>query len=402
MPWKRVLPMEEKTAFIMKVKEGVESFAAVCRLYGVSRRIGYKWWGRYQEGGLEGLGERSHRPHRCPHQSKAVWKDRVVALRLRHPTWGPKKLRNQLVTRYGAEGVPAASTLGAKLKEMGLVKGRRRRVRGIVDRGALTKAEKANAVWGVDFKGWFRTGDGMRCDPLTISDLGTRYLLCCRIVARQSYKEVRPVFEEIFKQYGMPEAIRVDNGSPFGSIGPGGLSRLSVWWISLGIKPEFIEPGHPEQNGVHERMHRTLKAETTKPAAGNARGQQKRFERWRRHFNEERPHESLGQKTPAAFYEPSERRYGRAKIEQEYGPEYIVRRVRSNGEIRWGGMRYLGQALIGQRVGLRKVEAGRVEVWFGNYLMGDFKEGEAGGLRPSVSIPQTRKQKTKVLPISPV
>lgn len=402
MPWKEVLPMEEKIAFVMKVKEGLESFAALCRLYGVSRRTGYKWWGRYQAGGLEALANLSHRPHRCPHESDRVWKDRVVALRLRHPTWGPKKLRRQLMQRYGDE-VPAASTLGAKLKAMGLVRARRRRVRGLVERGSLTSAEQANGVWGVDFKGWFRTGDGMRCDPLTMSDLATRYVLCCRIVERQSYAAVRPVFEEIFQQYGLPEVIRVDNGSPFGTVGPGGLSRLSVWWISLGIRPEFIEPGHPEQNGVHERMHRTLKAETTKPAAQNRRAQQKRFERWRRHFNEERPHEALGQRVPASFYQPSNRRYGRTKIEQQYGGEFIVRRVRSNGEIRWrGGLRYMGQALIGQRVGLRKVKDERVEVWFGNRLMGDFQEGESGGLRPSVSVLQTRQQQTKVLPISPV
>jgi putative transposase len=402
MPWKKVLPMEEKMAFIIKVKEGVGSFAAICRQYGVSRRTGYKWWRRYQKGGLAGLEERSHRPHGCPHQSAPKWRDRIVALRLRHPSWGPKKLRIKLVERYGGKGMPVASTLGGMLKAKGLVRPRRRRTRAVVERGILTRPGWANEVWAVDFKGWFRTGDGLRCDPLTMSDLFSRYVLCCQVVARQSYRAVRPVFERMFARYGLPEVIRVDNGSPFASSGPGGLSRLSVWWVSLGIKPEFIEPGHPEQNGVHERMHRTLKAETTRPAAANGRAQQKRMERWRRQFNEKRPHEGIGQRVPADLYQPSERRYGGGKIEQKYSAEYAVRRVRSNGEIRWGGMRYVGQTLIGQRVGLRPIQAGRLGVWFGSRLMGELHEGESGGLRPVASTDPTGSKKAKVLPISTV
>jgi putative transposase len=404
MPWKKVLPMEEKMAFIIKVKERALSFAAVCREFGVSRRIGYKWWGRYQESGLEGLEERSHCPHQCPHRSAAVWTDRVVALRLGHPSWGPKKLRVKLVARYGAEGVPAVSTLGARLKASGLVRsGRvrwRRPERGL---GRLTVAERPNQVWGVDFKGWFRTQDGRRCDPLTVSDLYSRYVVCCQVALDQSYEVARHWFEKVFKQYGLPEVIRVDNGGPFASTGGAGLSRLSVWWIRLGIRPEFIRPGHPEENGVHERMHRTLKAETTQPAAANSRAQQKRFERWRRKFNEERPHEALGQVVPAEYYQLSPRAYGGSRTAFVYPPDDVVRRVRSNGEIRWrAGLRYVGQAVIGQLVGLRKAQAGRREVWFENYLLGDLHENESGGLRPPVSVRQTRQVKQKLLPISPV
>ena len=404
MPWKKVLPMEEKLSFIIRVKAGVLSFAAVCREFGVSRRTGYKWWRRYQDSGLGGLAERSHRPHRCPHRQGAVWTDRVVALRLRHPSWGPKKLRVKLVAQYGSAGVPAVSTLGARLQASGLVRSRRRRRRQ-PDRSpvSLTVAEQPNQVWGVDFKGWFRTGDGRRCDPLTMSDLYSRYVVCCQVAADQSYAVARHWFEKVFKRYGLPEVIRVDNGGPFASTGGAGLSRLSVWWIRLGIRPEFIRPGHPEENGVHERMHRTLKAETTQPAAATGRAQQKRFERWRRKFNEERPHEALGQAVPAVFYQPSPRVYGRGRTSFVYAQDYVVRRVRSNGEIRWqAGLRYVGQAVIGQLVGLREAQAGRMEVWFEDYLLGDLHAGESGGLRPSVSLHQTRQAKQKLLPISPV
>jgi transposase InsO family protein len=402
MPWKKVLPMEQKMAFIIKVKERALSFATICREFEVSRRTGYKWWRRYQESGMDGLRERSHRPHRCPHQSAPVWSDRVVALRLRHPSWGPKKLRVKLVARYGEADVPAVSTLGARLKASGLVRSRwRRRIQPKRQPGRLTLAAYPNQVWGVDFKGWFRTGDGRRCDPLTMSDLFSRYLVCCQVAADQSYAEARHWFEKVFKQYGLPEVIRVDNGGPFASTGAAGLSRLSVWWISLGIRPEFITPGHPEENGVHERMHRTLKAETTKPAAANGRAQQKRFERWRRKFNEERPHEALGQKTPASFYHFSLRGYGGEKARFIYPGDYVVRRVRSNGEIKWrAGLCYVGQAVIGQLVGLRQAEAGRVEVWFENYLLGDLYQNESGGLRPSVSVLQTSQQQQKLLPIN--
>jgi putative transposase len=404
MPWKKVLPMEEKMSFIIKIKERVLSFAAVCREFGVSRRTGYKWWRRYRESGLAGLEDRSHRPHHCPHRSAAVWRDRVVALRLGHPSWGPKKLRIKLMARYGPEGVPAVSTLGGQLKASGLVGSRRMRrpgpERGVV---ALTVAERPNQVWGVDFKGWFRTGDGRRCDPLTVSDLYSRYVVCCQVALDQSYEVARSWFERVFKQYGLPEVIRVDNGGPFASSGGAGLSRLSVWWIRLGIRPEFIRPGHPEDNGVHERMHRTLKAETTQPAAANARAQQKRFERWRRKFNEERPHEALGQAVPAEYYQLSPRGYGGSSRAFVYPDHYGVRRVRSNGEIKWrGGLRYVGLPVIGQLVGLHKAQEGRREVWFENYLLGDLHENESGGLRPSVSVRQTRQVKQKPLPIRPV
>lgn len=396
--------MEEKMSFILAKREGKQSFAALCRLYEISRKTGYKWWARYQDVGLEGLRERTHRPHGCPHASAPVWTERIVAMRLRHPSWGPKKLRIKLLKQHGQEGLPAASTLGQKLKASGLVRARRRRDRRPVrPLGRLTVAESANQVWAVDFKGWFRTGDGQRCDPLTMSDLFSRYVLCCQVAANQGYEAVQPLFDKVFDRYGLPEVIRVDNGCPFASSAIGGLSRLSAWWVRLGIKPEFIAPGHPEQNGAHERMHRTLKAETTQPAAGTAKAQQERFEQWRQQFNEERPHEALGQEVPAARYQLSQRRYARELRPLAYPADYLVRRVRSNGQIRWQGTkRYISEALIDELVGLRSLEVGRLQVWLGNYLIGELHEGESGGLRPSVSVHQTRQHKQKLLPMCPV
>jgi transposase InsO family protein len=404
MPWKKVLPMEEKLSFILEVKAGARDFAAICREFQVSRRTGYRWWQRYQASGLPGLVERSHRPHKCPHQSASIWTRRVVALRLRHPTWGPKKLRVKLIDRYGARRVPAVSTLGAKLKAGGLVRPRRRRwARSLRMGTGLTVPTHPNHVWGVDFKGWFRTGDGVRCEPLTMSDLYSRYVVCCQVVVAETYAQARYWCEKVFKQYGLPEVIRVDNGPPFGSVGVSGLSRLSVWWVELGIRPEFIQPGHPEENGVHERMHRTLKADTTQPAAAHGRAQQRRFAQWQREFNGERPHESLGQKTPASFYQLSPRRYGRGKVRFNYPADYELRRVRRNGEIRWqAGKRFVSEAMVGQLVGLRTVTAVRTEAWFRNYLLGELWAGESGGLRPPVSVLQTRQPETNLLPISPV
>jgi transposase InsO family protein len=324
----------------------------------------------------------------------------VIELRERYPWWGPKKLRAKLIARYGAQGVPAASTLGTILVRAGLVRGRRRRRKSgpPVEHSQLTQAHKSNEVWAVDFKGWFRTGDGKRCDPLTVSDLASRYLLCCRALNAQSFEQARPVFEKLFTRCGLPRIIRVDNGSPFASRGAGGLSRLSVWWMRLGIGVEFIAPAHPEQNGIHERMHRTLKAEATHRASQNLRKQQKRFDQWRRYFNLERPHEALGQEAPSLHYQRSQRLYRGLQIEPSYPRHYERRRVRTNGEIRWRGRkRFLGEALIGQLVGLKQIEINRHEVYFMERLLGVLHAADLGGLRPTAYVrPDQRQEKQKV------
>ena len=387
MPWKAVLPMEQIMSFVLAVKAKEFGFAQLCRRYEISRKTGYKWWARYRADGLDGLYERGCRPRHCPHQSAGHWVKRLVGLRVRRPHWGPKKLRVKLGQSYGWKGLPAASTLGRILLRHGLVRSGRRRRRGGSARPwpGLTQARRANQVWAVDFKGWFRTGNGQRCEPLTVSDLYSRYVLECQAVRSLSYEAVKPVFERLFSRYGLPEKIRVDNGAPFASTGAGGLSRLSVWWLRLGIVPEFSRPGHPQDNGSHERMHRTLKAETTEPAAPTLSQQQARFTQWRRGFNQDRPHEALGQAVPQSRYTRSERKYGRAEPEVIYPEGYELRQVRSNGEIRWRGrLRYVGEALVGQTVGLRPVGAGRQQVCFRDWLLGDLDEDQTGGIRPSV------------------
>src|SRR6267154_433402 len=386
MAWKEVSAMEAIMSFVLSVRSGIFSFASLCRRHEISRQTGYKWWRRFRAEGMAGIYGRSCRAHFCPHQSSEQWVGRVVGLRVRHPHWGPKKLWSKLAARYGVEGLPAASTLGRMLVRKGLVRTRRRRRTGPVQsRSELTMAVQPNHVWAVDFKGWFRTGNGRRCDPLTASDLFSRYILGCQVMARPTHQQVRSQFELWFKQYGRPEIIRVDNGPPFGSTGAGGLSALSVWWLGLGIGVEYLTPGQPQENGQHERMHRTLKAETTKPAAYSATAQQKRFDAWVQEFNRERPHEALGQVVPQSLYRCSKRLYRGAQPAWIYEKHWALRRVRSNGEIRWQGrLRFIGEAFCGQTVGLVEVAKGRHQVYLRDWLLGNLDADQPGGIAPTV------------------
>jgi transposase InsO family protein len=398
MAWKMVLPMVERIKFVLAVDQGDHSIAELCRQYGISRKTGYKWIARYHTDGLQGLRERSRRPLSCPHKTTQQWEERIIQQRLKHPRWGPKKIR-VILQEQGLPGpVPAASTIGGILDRAGLVKPRkssRRRNNSL--RGPLTQAQRPNQVWAVDYKGWFRLGDGQRCDPLTVSDLYSRYVLGITAVPNQGYTAARAVFERLFSHYGLPEIIRSDNGSPFASTGAGGLSRLSVWWILLGIKLELIAPGHPEQNGSHERMHLTLKQEACQPASANNRAQQRRFNKWRKEFNEQRPHEALQMKKPAQMYYRSARTYPKNLNEPSYSPSCQIRRVRSNGEIKWcGRKRFIGEALKGASVGVKRVDNERSQVYFGSILLGDLHDADSGGLRPTVYIPQSYQPGKKV------
>ena len=395
MTWRNVLPMEERTRFVLEAVENEYSISELCRYYEISRRTGYKWLRRFKEEGLEGLKERSRRPKRLAKQTSEAWVGRILEEKSRHPKWGPKKIRRTVKGVDLGESVPAASTIGAILDRYGLVQKRRRRGRaGRTYRGSLTEVQRANQVWAVDFKGWFRTGDGRRCEPLTVSDLYSRYVLCVRVMETQKYWAVRKEFERLFKEYGLPEAIRCDNGVPFATTGVGRLSRLSVWWICLGIRPEFIAPGHPEQNGVHERMHRTLKQEACSPPAGNRSAQQRRFNGWREQFNDHRPHEALDLEVPALQYRLSVRKYTQAREQFDYPPSYAVRRVSRSGEIRWKkDRRFVSEALRWKNVGLKPVAEGRYEVYFGPILVGLMDEKDSGRLRPAASVAQSLSKK---------
>ena len=384
MAWKDVEPMEERVRFVMKATREEMAFTDLCDAFGISRKTGYKWLIRYEEHGLEGLHERSRRPLSSPMRIGDWVEELVVRERRAHQKWGPKKLREKLAEKHDLERVPAVSTIGNIIKRHGLTRKKpRRRPVSQPDRTTRTEPTRANEVWGADFKGWFRTKDGRRCDPLTSSDLCSRFVLICRIVEGQRVDSTKPEFRKAFLRYGLPEAIRVDNGSPFGSRGICGLSKLSAWWVQLGIRVEFIEPGHPEQNGVHERMHRTLKDETARPPAATPQAQQARFDRWRREFNYDRPHEALGMQKPAQRYHRSFRCYTDCPASPDYPLHYEVRMVKRPGVIKWHNhFYYIGESLRGMALGLIDIADDVQAVYFGDLLLGYLEEGAAGGLRP--------------------
>jgi transposase InsO family protein len=372
VPWKETVAVEQRIRFVMQVLEGTESFAQLCRAYGVSRRVGYKWVARYRVAGVAGLGDRSRAPRVHRNEVPAAMRERIVRLRGAHARWGPRKLA-AVLRRDGVAGVPAASTIGAILRRDGLSVPRKRVRRAAPQADALGGCHASNRVWCADFKGWFRTGDGARCDPLTISDGYSRYLLRCQAVAATSGPCVKRVFEATFREYGLPEAIRTDNGPPFASVGVAGLSRLGVWWVRLGIALQRIEPGKPQQNGRHERMHLTLKQETASPPSSGGRRQQARFDAFRREFNEDRPHEALGMNTPASCYAASARQFPERLAELEYPAGHALRRVAERGQFRWKGEKVmLGKALDGEVIGLEGLGDRYWHVWFGPLKLGAF------------------------------
>ena len=367
MPWKETHVEDERQRFVDQWlrREGWWTMSELCVAYGISRKTGYKWLERFKAGGRAALGDQSRARRTQAHATPRDVVRALVRLRRRHASWGPRKLIDLIDVPPHAR--PAPSTVGAILKQHGLIVPRRRRPRATpTERADFLTPQAANDVWGADFKGWFRTRDGQRCDPLTISDLSSRFVLACQRVQPADGPAVRPVFAAVFREYGLPRAMRTDNGAPFASGGLGGLSALSVWWVKLGIRLERIEPGRPEQNGCHERMHRTLKRETACPPAANARAQQRAFNRFRRIFNWERPHEALGNARPAMFYVPSERRYPPREPTMEYAAHVPVRHVRTTGEIKWRGqLLYLSHALVGEPVSLEEIGNGHWLIRFG-------------------------------------
>ena len=387
MTWKRITCVIRRLQFVKLASQAQRSLTQVCRQFGFSRRIGYKWIRRFESEGLPGLRDRARRPHRSPRQISAKWLTRIRQLRRCHRTWGSRKLAVRLHKKYPLEQVPAARTINLWLKRMGLNRAARRRTRlgPRLKRPALRQAQRSNQVWTVDFKGWFRTQDGRRVEPLTVRDLCSRYLLSVRLFRDQRWEPVRREFLRLFGQYGYPEVIRVDNGGPFGSKGPAGLSRLSAWWTALEIRVEFIAPGHPEQNGGHEQMQRVLKRETTRPPSRHLRAQQRRTDRWSKTYNQVRPDEALEQKTPGDIYRPG--RHGRRMPNLRYPAQWTVRRVRSNGQIKWKGQkRFVGEAFVGYPVALSRAKAGKSRVYFARLLIGEIWQSDQGGMRPAYRI----------------
>jgi len=365
MPWKVSGVEEERVSFACKWQQGEWSLATLCREFGVSRKTGYKWLKRRERREPAWFEDRPRTAQVRPHALSEALAQRLLQARRQHPTWGPRKLRDLLERKHPRTRWPTPSTIGALLKREGLTVPQRRRQHTPPCSQPFASCHGPNAVWTADLKGWFCTQDGVRCYPFTLQDAYSRFLLRCQALVRTDAQALQPLFEAAFRQFGLPQAIRTDNGPPFASVGLGGLTPLSIWWVKLGIIPQRIEPGRPEQNGRHERFHRTLSEATRAPQA-NRRQQQRAFDRFTQEYNAERPHEALSGCTPGSVYMPSAGRYPLRLLEITYPPEMVVRRVRHNGEIRWRSRTiYVSQALAGEFVGARAVDDHSWRVYFG-------------------------------------
>ncbi len=370
MPWKETEAMNERMKMVAQYMSEGESISELARWYGVSRKTVYKWIERYERRGPRGLEELSRAPHHCAHALSQQMEQRILKWKADKPLWGAPKIHAKLLELADC---PSESTVSNVLARHGLSHKRPRRKAATASQSPLSQCASPNQVWCADFKGHFRTGDAQRCDPLTITDGHSRYLLCCRALNGQMGSElVKPLFIATFREYGMPEVIRTDNGSPFASVGLGGLSPLSVWWLDLGIRLERISPGKPQQNGRHERMHRTLKEATVQPPCKNLRLQQQAFDAFRQEYNHERPHEALGQKPPASVYMPSVRPYCERKPQSCAYPEHWAKRVvRAGGRIRWQGQEInITRALREREIALEPVGEGRWALHYQSLQLG--------------------------------
>ena len=372
MPWTETCVMEQRVKFVMDVLDGTYSMSELCSYYNVSRKTGYKWLERYQQGGIQTLHNRSRAPHSHPQEISRQVKEAILAVKSRFPKWGAPKIRARLERDHSNWNCyPAISTIGLFLRKQNLTCPRKRRRKATPTEPPLTSGRYVNQVWSADFKGYFKTGNGSRCNPLTISDYASRYLLCCRHVDRMSYELVKMRFERVFREYGLPEVIRTDNGTPFSSRGLGGLSRLSYWWIRLGVYPERIEPGHPEQNGRHERMHKTLKDHTARPPAKTLGQQQKQFNRFCAEYNEHRPHEALEMRTPSQCYSASARDFPSRLPEISYDDHFQIRKVQMHGGIRYLCRKlFVTECLYGEYVGVERIDEDVSLLWYCDYLLG--------------------------------
>jgi transposase InsO family protein len=364
MPWKESCAMDERVKFIADHVCGTWTMTELCERYEISRKTGYKWLDRYRLEGPAGLAERSHAPHVHGRATPRHIADAIIGLREERPNWGPRKIIGKLARQQPSIAWPTPSTAGAILKRAGKVCSRRIRRRAPPRLGELTVPQHANHVWAIDHKGWMKLGDGKRVEPLTVTDGFSRYVISVAATGSTEYAEAQPLIDRAFRDYGLPEVIRSDNGAPFASVGITGLTRLSVWWIKLGIRHERIDPGHPQQNGRHERFHLTL-LEAMQPPAANRAAQSRRFAAFARDFNEERPHEALGQHTPASVYQRSSRSMPARLPEPDYPVAAAVRQVRSNGEIKWqGDFVHICSALAGEAVAIEETESGDWQVRF--------------------------------------
>lgn len=375
MPWLETDPMDQRTGFIADHQLALYSMIDLCARYGISRKTGYKWLARYADGGRRGLGDRSRAPHHCPHRIAADLATLLCTTRRKHPDWGAGKLLDYLGPRHPGTVWPAVSTVNDLLGRHQLLTKRRRR-RTHRHPGVVAPTTTApNDLWTADFKGQFPTRDGVYCYPLTIADQHTRFLLTCQGLASIRTPGARTVFERAFRTYGLPQAIRTDNGVPFAACGLHGLSRLNVWWMRLGIQHQRIHPGRPQQNGAHERMHRTLKRAAIRPPRADASAQQRAFNRFRAEYNDDRPHAALGGATPASRYASSPRAYPRVLPPQEYPGHFLVKRITTGGTFKFQHrLLFISNPLSGHHIGLEEVDDGVWAIYFNTVLLAKLDE----------------------------
>jgi len=392
------LTLEQKHAFIESACAEHVVFSEVCRAFRISRPTGYKWRQRYRRLGGVGLVAQSRRPHRSPQATAVVWVERLRVARRAHKRWGPKKLRAWLRVRHPRSRVPSVSTLGRLLQRQGWSSAPLFRRRGPQRTWpALRQAKRPNEIWTVDFKGYFHTADGRRCDPLTVRDAYSRYGLSVRVLQGHKLATVQLEFTRLFRRFGLPERIHADQGRPWAGPGPAWLSQLSAWWVSLGIEPTFSRRARPGDNAAHEQWHRELKADATRPPSATPAAQQRRLQRWLHIYNTQRPHEALGLIPPAQVYYRSRRRY-RGIRPPRYPRGWSLRRVRPNGEIQWlKRSRFIGEAFVRQTVGLKPGRQNRWRVYFYAWLIGEIHAQDSGAMRPAI---YRRRHKPKVSTMS--
>jgi putative transposase len=377
MPWNEQTPMDQKTQFLSEYLRDNLSLAELCRRYAISRKTAYKWINRFSAEGSPGLDDRSRRPHAHPHQTTASIRAAIIRARRLHPTWGAKKLLKVLTKADPHVAWPSRWTVSDLLAREGLVRQRVKRRKPSHPGKPTTIASAPNQLWCVDYKGQFKTRDGSYCYPLTVTDAFSRYLIGCRALPSTHSAPTQAVFRQWFGRYGLPDAIKSDNGTPFASTALGRVSTLSAWWIRLGIRPELIVPGNPQQNGQHERMHRTLKAEATRPPAANLAAQQRVFDAFRREFNTLRPHEAINLDTPASRYHTSSRRLPHTLAPLAYPAHFETRLVSTNGGIRWNSHWVaVSTTCAGEHVGLEAVDDAIWDVYFGPIKLGRLLEAK--------------------------
>jgi putative transposase len=398
MPWKETTVPDDRIRFIALYLDRVLSMAELCREFRISRKTGYKFVRRYDLYGPEGLLDLPRIAYRHPNAVDDELQEQIIVLRAAHPTWGPRKLLAVLVRDLAHIDWPCSSTIGAILKRRGLSVPRRHRRCPLTSATSLTQSEQPNHVWCADYKGDFPLTNGQRCYPLTITDAFSRAIIKCQALPSTSTDYAWPVWQAAFQQYGMPNIIRTDNGAPFASNGYTGLTRLSAWWIKLGIRPERIKPASPQQNGQHERMHLTLKQEATKPPQPNLSAQQRVFDHFKHEYNCIRPHEALGQVTPHTLYLPSPRPYPLMLSEPEYPSGMRVRRVRRGGEIRFNSeLIFISETLAGEPVGLDQLDDRHWAIYFAFMPIAILDQVTNAWLKPKLAQPiltQLRKEIT--------